>query len=262
MNSLTTSTPKSAWPAIWSDLYDAMDVDRQLHLAFYTGLVSDQTRSLLDLGCGTGSITVAMAAKMPAGATVTGVDLSPRMIEIAAARAPEHRWLIGDICAPPVGGTHDLITICFHTLQVLETDAQLDQAFASIAALLSPQGRFAFDIYQPNEAWLAGVNPAPVLARSYVGADGRRIDVVESNAAYDSATRILSGEWRLFDHDSGALLPVEPIVQRVRQFHASDIEAALARAGLAIADRFGELDGRPLTPTSKRQAYVCRRAGT
>lgn len=256
---MATSNAQSAWPAVWSDLYDVMDVDRQPHLAFYTGLVTDQTRSLVDLGCGTGSITVAMAARMLAGAEVTGVDLSPRMIEIAAARAPGHRWLVGDLCAPPVRGGHDLITICFHTLQALLTEAELDRSFAAIAALLAPGGRLAFDIYQPNEAWLARVSPEPALARSFVGADGRRIDVVESNSAYDTVTRILSGEWRLHDHDSGAILPVEPIVQRVRQYLASDIEAALARAGLEAIERFGELDRRPLTPGSKRQVYVCRR---
>lgn len=258
---MTTSSPTSVWPPIWSELYDAMDVDRQLHLAFYTGLVTDQTRSLLDLGCGTGSITVAMAARMPAGATVTGVDLSERMIEIAAARAPAHRWLVGDICAPPVQGGHDLITICFHTLQALPTIADLDRALSAIAGLLSPTGRFAFDIYQPNEAWLASVSPEAAVARSFVGADGRRIDVVESNAAYDPVTRILSGEWRLFDRETGVMLPHEPIVQRVRQFSAADIAAALARAGLEAVERYGELDGRPLTPDSKRQAYVCRRIG-
>jgi SAM-dependent methyltransferase len=256
---LAISTPDSAWPSVWAEIYDAMDVDRAPHLEFYTRLVTPATRSLLDLACGTGSITVPMAGRMQAGATIVGVDLSPKMIEIAAARAPSLSWLVGDICAPPVSGTFDLVTICFHTLQAMLDDADLDRAIGAAAALLSPQGRFAFDIYQPNPVWLASVDPAAYVARSYVDPQGATINVVESQAYYDSATRILSGEWRLQDAATGRMLPVEPIVQRVRQYDPHHIDAALTRAGLLAVERYGELDRRPLAPGTKRQVYVCQR---
>ena len=248
-----------AWPDAWSAIYDAMDVDRRLHLSFYKSLITPDTQSLLDLGCGTGSITLQVASAMAPGGTVTGVDLSPKMIEIAKGLAPQHAWSVGDICDPGVPGTYDLIMICFHTLQMLVEDAQLHQAFKSISALLSPKGRFAFDIYQPNESWLAAVDPGSYVARQFSDAQGRKFDVVESNARYDAQTRILSGEWRLRDHDTGRMLPLEPIVQRVRQYYPADIDAALAASGMVALDRFGELDRRPLEPSSKRQVYVCAR---
>lgn len=249
-----------AWPEAWSALYDAMDVDRSLHLAFYTSLVTPQTRSLLDLGCGTGSITLKIAAAMAPGGRVTGVDLSPKMIEIAMGLAPQHEWVVGDICEPGVDGKFDLIVICFHTLQMLVEDAQLHRAFKAISALLSPQGRFAFDIYQPNEAWLASVDAGSYVARQFTDAEGRKFDVVESNASYDADARILSGEWRLQDNATGRMLPVDPITQRVRQFYPADIDAALAQSGMIAEHRYGELDKRPLVPGTKRQVYVCKKA--
>jgi SAM-dependent methyltransferase len=252
---MTVNDP--AWPEAWSALYDAMDIDRSLHLNFYSGLVTDQTRSILDLGCGTGSITLQVAAKMAPGGRVVGVDLSPKMIEIAQGLAPQHEWSIGDICDPGVKGPFDLIMICFHTLQMLAEDGQLQQAFKSIAALLSAQGRFAFDIYQPNDAWLASVEPEIFVARQFSDGQGRNFNVVESNAHYDAPSRILSCEWRLQDRETGRMLPVDPIVQRVRQYYPADIQAALAAAGMVALERFGELDRRPLEPTSKRQVYIC-----
>lgn len=48
---------------------------------------------VLDLGCGTGKLTVRLAAR---GFRVTGVDLSPEMLELARQRAisgPEPRWV-------------------------------------------------------------------------------------------------------------------------------------------------------------------------
>lgn len=252
-------TEDTAWPEAWSALYDAMDVDRRLHVDFYAGLVTPGTRSLLDLGCGTGSITLAMAKAMAEGGRVVGVDLSPKMIEIARARAPQHDWQVGDLCQPGVQGPFDLIVICFHTLQMLVRDDQVRAAFRSVAGLLSPEGRFAFDIYQPNLPWLAQVSPEESIARAFTLPDGTAIDVVERGARYDPQSLILTGEWILRERDSGRVLPVEPIIQRARQYFPTDILAMLDAADLAVEERFGELDRRPLTSDSKRQVYVCRR---
>ena len=61
---------------------------------------------VVDLACGTGDLAVAAAAR---GARVVGLDLTPRMIELArereAASAPDRRveWLVGDMHALPFG---------------------------------------------------------------------------------------------------------------------------------------------------------------
>lgn len=246
-----------AWPEAWAALYDAMDVDRSLHLSFYASLATTETTSLLDLGCGTGTITMHIAANMAPDARVVGVDLSAKMVEIARTRAPGATWVEGDLMDPPVSGSFDLIVICFHTVQVLLRDEQLAACFAAVRRLLAPGGRFAFDLYQPNLDWLAQVDPGPAIARVFTDARGRVIEVVEDAARYDAQARVLSGEWRLRDQATGQILPVEPIIQRVRQFFPADIRRALADAGLKVIQSFGELDRRPLEPRSKRQVYIC-----
>jgi ubiquinone/menaquinone biosynthesis C-methylase UbiE len=59
---------------------------------------------VLDVGCGTGSLSHLIAE---AGHRVTGVDLSPRMVEQArtklAAADLEGRFLVGDAALPPTG---------------------------------------------------------------------------------------------------------------------------------------------------------------
>lgn len=249
-----------SWPDAWSALYDTMDVDRTPHLTFYRSLVTENTGSLLDLGCGTGSITLAIADAMGSDASVVGVDLSPKMIEIARARAPQHRWIVGDIAAPPVEGHFDLIVICFHTVQALVEETQLHQAFRAIAGLLAPRGRFAFDIYQPNIAWLDTITADPYVARQFTDSSGRAIDVIEYDGQYDPASRILSGQWSLRDHATGTTIEIEPIRQQLRQYFPEDIDRALAHAGMRWTERFGELDRRKFEPTSKRQVYICELA--
>ena len=250
----------SAWPEGWATLYDAMDVDRAPHLSFYAGLATPEVTSLLDLGCGTGSITLAMAERMAKGGRVVGVDLSPRMIEIARTRAPEHEWRIGDICQPPVEGQFDLIVCCFHTFQALEDEADLAHSFATAAALLAPGGRLAFDIYRPNLDWLTSPWEDSVVTRRFNDSQGRPLHVIESETVYDAETRVLSGSWTLHDSTTGKALPLDPIVQRVRQYFPEDIERLLAGAGLAITNRYGDLSGGPDTADSKLQVYVCTKA--
>lgn len=59
--------------------------------------------SVLDLGCGTGSLSVLLAEQ---GHEVTAVDLSPRMLEQAQRKAQRHgvavHFLLGDASSPPV----------------------------------------------------------------------------------------------------------------------------------------------------------------
>jgi SAM-dependent methyltransferase len=57
---------------------------------------------VLDLGCGTGNLAVALAARAH-GIRVTGLDFSPAYVEHARRRCPEPRFdfQVGDACAIP-----------------------------------------------------------------------------------------------------------------------------------------------------------------
>jgi SAM-dependent methyltransferase len=56
--------------------------------------------TVLDLGCGAGSFARAAADR---GARVTGVDLDPAAVRLAAAEVPEGRFAVGDLHDPPPG---------------------------------------------------------------------------------------------------------------------------------------------------------------
>ena len=61
--------------------------------------------SLLDLGCGPGNIASAVF-KSNQNAKVIGVDLSPKMIELAKTYVPKGEFFIGDISAPSDFGSN------------------------------------------------------------------------------------------------------------------------------------------------------------
>ncbi|GLF99205.1 class I SAM-dependent methyltransferase [Streptomyces yaizuensis] len=93
---------------------------------------------VLDVGCGTGSLSLLLAE---AGHRVTGVDLSPRMVVHAraklAAAGRAARFLVGDAARPPTGDDRYDVLLSRHLLWTLPDP---HAALREWAALLRPGG--------------------------------------------------------------------------------------------------------------------------
>jgi SAM-dependent methyltransferase len=61
---------------------------------------------VLDAGCGTGRVAIRLAEL---GYEVTGVDLDESMLAVARERAPQLRWLVGDLATVDLGEAFDLV---------------------------------------------------------------------------------------------------------------------------------------------------------
>ena len=111
---------------------------------------------VLDLACGTGDL--ALAAEQT-GAAATGLDLTPRMIELAREKASalrsSARWLVGDICALPLSDARFTVVTAGYGLRNVP---DLRLALREIHRVLEPGGRLcALDFDRPDAAWLRGV---------------------------------------------------------------------------------------------------------
>lgn len=90
-----------------------------------------------DLGCGTGSLSVLLAER---GHMVVGVDVSPRMLDLARSKARradvDVTFVVGDASAPPIAPVDVIVTR--HVVWALaDIPAALDRWFS----LLAPGGR-------------------------------------------------------------------------------------------------------------------------
>ena len=101
----------------------------------------------LDLACGTGDIAYRLAGS---GAQVCGLDITPRMLQLARAKTTPARcrWTAGDMTALPFAdGSFDVVTTGYGLRNVPDLDA----AVAEIARVLRPGGRFAsLDFNRPE----------------------------------------------------------------------------------------------------------------
>ena len=137
-------------------VYDLLmdDFDYPAWAAYYLALLRQagvEPRMMCDCACGTGSLAVEFAR---GGVRVTGVDLSPEMLEMAAAKARERGAQIQFVCQDmtklrlprPV----DAIICGCDGVNYLTTDAQVRAFFRAAHAALRPGGALAFDISSPH----------------------------------------------------------------------------------------------------------------
>lgn len=125
---------------------------------------------ILDLGCGTGSLAVLLAEQ---GHVLTGVDLSPRMIEAAKDKAARHetdvKFVVGDAAEPPVRGPFDVV-LARHVVWALpDPSTALDRW----AALLAGGGRLVLI----EGLWGTGAGLSAAALRALVEPKFHRVEV-------------------------------------------------------------------------------------
>ncbi|WP_288878816.1 class I SAM-dependent methyltransferase [Pedobacter panaciterrae] len=102
-------------------------------------------KAYLDIGCGTGNYTAALASK---GINITGVDPSEKMLEEAARRHPEGKWVKASAEHVPVeDGAYKgaIATLTIHHW------SDIPKAFAEISRVLSHKGRLVMFTATPKQ---------------------------------------------------------------------------------------------------------------
>jgi SAM-dependent methyltransferase len=99
----------------WVDAQALLDrLFKPLETLLVDAVTAQSPRDVLDVGCGTGGTTVAMARRLGANATCTGVDISEPMIEAARVRAARDQTRATFVVAD--AQTHEFETGSFDTV--------------------------------------------------------------------------------------------------------------------------------------------------
>lgn len=125
---------------------------------FYVALAGDTPKRVLDVGCGTGRLACALAAK---GHRVTGADPAAAMLEMAKRKpgAEAITWIEGFADRLDLTERFDLIVMTGHVFQVFLEDAEILAVLRNLRRHLAPGGTLAFETRNPAarewEEWTA-----------------------------------------------------------------------------------------------------------
>jgi SAM-dependent methyltransferase len=222
---------------------------RLLATAAAAGLSGDR---LLDVGCGTGLSFLPMLDR---GWTVTGCDISPGMLAIAAAKSEGRARLeLADMTdLPDFGGGFDLIWAVNDAVNYLLADPKLVAALTGIRRNLAMGGVVVFD--------------ANTLT-TYRDFFGAKHEVVFGERRFVWTGQVQKNQLRSgcicearFDGEGPG---IQPHVHRQRHFGKAEVLAAIESADLQCVRVWGERGGnleRGLDEDFHTKAvYVCRAA--
>jgi SAM-dependent methyltransferase len=133
-------------------LYDHEYKRRRDDIAHYRKLARDIGGPILDLGCGTGRILLPLLRD---GHEVVGVDASATMLERLRQKNPKARVVEGDIREISLGRKFPLVLCTFNTLMHLYERTDVEHLLDVVRRHLRPGGVFAFDVMNPDLAWLS-----------------------------------------------------------------------------------------------------------
>lgn len=230
-------------------------------LPFYQDLAREVGGPVLDLACGTGFLTIPLAAL---GLAATGVDLAPEMLDHARSKAGALpiRWIRADCRTLNLGEQFRLVTLTGNAFQEFRTRQDQEGLLGAVRRHLAPEGLFAFETRFPRAsalltpAALAGEWSEETLWRRFEDAHGQTVTV--STAQRHDAIRqtVEYVIYRRWQEEGRAETRTERTTLRL--VYPQEMETLLHYNGLAIRDAYGDWDRQPLTGASPRMIYVCR----
>ena len=243
------------------------ELDRKLFddpIPFYTRIANSLASGLgvLELGCGTGRISAAIAEL---GIAVEGLDLSPAMLGQARANHPDIPWHSGNMCDFDLGRQFDLVIIPFRGLQEV-TDANdqrraLERAFAH----LKPGGAIALDLMDPDLRYcLPEGDPESVELPIFpmpdgVGKPGSRLRITAMERTNDPLTQRFSEHWRFEEIDADdTVIRCEDSWHHLRWIHRSEMRLMLEICRFVSISEFSDFQGNPPKYASN-QVWMAKR---
>ena len=210
-------------------------------------------KTVLDLDCGTGSLTRELALR---GYEMIGVDLSPEMLSEAAEKNRD----VGEVppmflCQPmeklDLYGTIDACVCCLDSVNYVTDPKKLQKAFERVHLFLMPGGLFLFDVNTPEK--LEGLDGQVFL-------DETEDAYCVWRAEYSRRSRICSYFMDIFQlHPESGQWERGEELHRERAYTIPELTGYLEQAGFRDIQVFGNLKLRRPKPGEGRVFFAARK---
>jgi SAM-dependent methyltransferase len=227
------------YDSVMGDRRDVVNIIRRQIRAHHPS-----AKTILELGCGTGSIISSLSRHY----TVSGIDQSANMLQLAQQKLPNSALIHGTIAGFELKTTFDVIICVFDTINHLTTFSDWQKLLRSTQNHLSTNGLFIFDMNTIGR--MQALTAIPGYTQTFNGNTmNMQIDPI-------SPTEV---EWHITveqPHPDGAIQVYEEHVREV-SFPLTQVQTELSKH-FTILDSFDSDQQQP-TNASDRVYFVCRK---
>jgi SAM-dependent methyltransferase len=220
-------------------------------VAFFRRLAEAHGKRVLELGCGTGRVTLALAAD---GFEVTGLDRSPGMLAEGRRKLASVDWgtaarvqlVEGDMADFDLDRVFDLVVIPARAFAFLLTPEAQRGCLARIAAHLRPGGMLALDVFDPRlDLCLPGDQPGATDDSGPLPS-GNTLRVRVLDRHNDCVAQVLRETWRFTETDAAGSV-VREVDERLvlRWTFRHEMRHLLELSGFVDLTEASDFEGSP-----------------
>ena len=232
--------------AAFYDWENAQTMGRR-DVRFWEHMAQRTTDRILELGCGTGRITLPLARM---GARIVGIDRSASMLARARKRVRLSRLsakpglVRGDIRFLPFpDASFGLVAAPYGILQSLLDDQVLHDTLTSVARVLRPGGTFGIDLVSDLPSWQEYRDRTKLQGTRGRGPNLTHITLVES--VRQNRLQGLTTFDQAFHVRRGRTTAVHQFSLSFRTVSVADMTERLEHAGFRVSAVLGDYDGGP-----------------
>lgn len=210
---------------------------------------------ILELGCGTGRVLLPLAQ---AGHRVTGVDLSPALLDVARSKlrgmdyAPQVTLVEGDLRTFDLPQKAFAFAFCTsNTLMHLSTQADQLAVLRNAYRHLAPDGLLLLDLFNPDLPRLLAVNGLQELADQWEDETTGAQVLKWSVRSVDWAEQIQETLFIYEEVFADGAIRRTPCPFSLRFLWRSEAELLLEKAGFTVEAVWGDFDGNPYEMSSE-----------
>lgn len=207
---------------------------------------SIQNNIILDLACGTGTLTSKLIKK---GYELIGADASAEMLNVAREKCPEVLFLNQSMDNFELYGTVGTIVCCLDSMNYLTDVESLNETIRLCNNYLEPGGLLIFDINTEYKF-------ENILADNIFTYDNDDVFYVWEND-YSEGEKLCDFYLTFFVKEGEKYSRFEE-VHTERVYSEKEIEKALSKNGFEVIEKLDNFTENRATKNSERIMYVCK----
>jgi SAM-dependent methyltransferase len=224
-------------------------------LPLYQRQVAKYGTPVLELGCGSGRLSIPLAA---AGVDIMGIDVAASMLAVARNKAERHgvamHFVQADCRSFSLERQFRLIFFANNSLSHLLQRAEVEACLHCVRQHLAPGGRFILDVFTPSARILARDASQQYPVGQYNDPDGGGLITVTETNRYDPATQVNHLTWH---YEWEGKLETSSVPLKLRMFYPQEIDALLTYNGFVIEQKYGDYEENSYGSESLKRLIVC-----